>query len=147
VAGSTANNVVVGGGGKNTITGGLGRDLLIAALGASKLVAGSGDDILVGGWTDYDLTSTAMTYDKKLAALEAIMAEWGSADTYSTRVGDLTGGGGLNGSYLLTASTVHDNGQADTLSGTTGTGLDWFLAGASDLVKNKKTGEVQTPLS
>jgi hypothetical protein len=38
-----------------------------------------------------------MTYDKKLAAQEAIMAEWGSADSYATRVNDLTSGGGLNG--------------------------------------------------
>jgi hypothetical protein len=26
-----------------------------------------------------------MTYDQKLAALDAIMAEWGSTDSYSTR--------------------------------------------------------------
>src|SRR5262249_20644886 len=53
--GSTANNVLQGGGGKNTLHGGLGRDLLIAGLGASHLNAGSGDDILIGGWTAYDL--------------------------------------------------------------------------------------------
>ena len=76
-AGSTANNVIIGGGGKNQITGGLGHDLLIAGLGKSTLTAGSGDDILIGGQTDYDLTSTAMTYDRKLQALDAIMAEWG----------------------------------------------------------------------
>src|SRR5262249_11381744 len=103
VVGSTANNLVIGGGGTNQITGGMGRDLLIAGKGASTLQAGSGGDILIGGWTNYDLTSTAMTYDQKLAALEAIMAEWGSTDSYTTRVNDLTNGGGLNGSYLLNA--------------------------------------------
>jgi hypothetical protein len=145
--GSTANNVLQGGGGNNKIFGGLGRDILIAGSGASNLHAGSGDDILLGGWTDYDLTSTAMTYDRKLAALEAIMAEWGSADSYTTRVNDLQSGGGSNGQCLLNASTVHDNGQVDTLFGTTGSVFDWFLAGLSDVVKNKKTGEVQTTIS
>ena len=147
VSGSTANNVVTGGGGTNQITGGFGRDLLIAGLGKSKLFAGSGDDILIGGWTDYDLTSTAMTYDKKLAGMEAIMAEWGSTDSYSTRVADISNGGGLNGSYLLNTSTVHENGQVDTLFGATGAALDWFFAGLSDVIKNKRSGEVQTAIS
>src|SRR5262249_44877715 len=134
LAGSTDNNVLTGGGGKNQIAGGLGGDLLIARLGASKLFAGSGGDILIGGWSDYDLTSTAMTYDKKLAALEAIMAEWGSVDSYTTRVNDLTNGGGLNGSYLLNTSTVHENGQTDTLSGFTAAGLlDWFFASVANI--------------
>jgi hypothetical protein len=147
VTGSTANNVVIGGGGTNQITGGLGRDLLIAGLGASKLFAGSAGDILIGGWTDYDLTSTAMTYDQKLAALEAIMAEWGSADSYTTRVSDLTNGGGLNGSDLLNASTVHDNGQVDTLSGITAASpLDWFFASAADIIKHKNSGEATTTI-
>jgi parallel beta-helix repeat protein len=147
VAGSTANNVVIGGGGTNQITGGLGRDLLIAGPGASKLYAGSAGAILIGGSTDYDLTSTAMTYDKKLAALEAIMTEWGSVDSYTTRVNDLTNGGGLNRSYLLNTSTVHDNGQADTLFGfPAATPLDWFFAGASDTIKHKNSGEMTTTI-
>jgi hypothetical protein len=147
VAGSTANNVATGGGGTNQITGGLGSDILIAGLGGSKLFAGSADDIMIGGWTDYDLTSTAMTYDSKLAALEAIMAEWGSADSYTTRVSDLKNGGGLNGSYLVKASTVHDNGQVDWLYGTKGAALDWFFAAAADHVRNQRSGEVSTAIS
>ena len=144
--GSTANNVLTGGGGKNTLFGGQGRDLLIAGLGASQLNAGSGDDLLIGGWTAYDLTSSGMTYDQKLAALEAIMAEWGSADSYTTRLNDLQGGGGLNGSFLLNTSTVYDNGKVDTLIGSTGSAIDWFLAGLTDVLKNKKNGEVQTTI-
>jgi hypothetical protein len=149
VAGSIANNVVTGGGGTNQITGGLGRDLLIAGLGASKIFAGSAGDILIGGWTTYtDLTGTATTYDQKLTALEAIMAEWGSTDSYATRVNDLSNGGGLNGSYLLNASTVHDNGQVDTLSGITAAGpLDWFFGSATDIIKRKNSGEVVTTIS
>jgi hypothetical protein len=145
--GSTANNVLTGGGGQNTLYGGRGRDLLIAGLGASLLHAGSGDDILIGGRTDYDLTSGVMTYDQKLAALEAVMAEWGSADSYTTRVHDLRTGGGSNGSSLLNTSTVHDNGQVDTLTGTTGSAVDWFLAGLTDVLKNKRSGEVRTTIA
>jgi PKD repeat protein len=144
--GSTANNVLTGGGGRNTLYGGRGRDLLIAGLGASQLNAGSGDDLLIGGWTTYDLTSSGLPYDQKLAALEAIMAEWGSADSYTTRVNDLQGGGGLNGTSLLSTSTVHDNGKVDTLIGTTGSASDWFLAGLTDVLRNKKSGEAQTTI-
>jgi len=82
--------------------------------------------------------------------VEAIMAEWGSADSYTTRVNDLLGvsGGGLNGSSLLNTSTVHDNGQADTLSGiTSAVPIDWFLAGSTDVVKKENSGETQTLIS
>jgi Ca2+-binding RTX toxin-like protein len=152
--GSTANNVLTGGGGKNSLYGGLGRDLLIAGLGASQLTAGRGDDILIGGWTAYDLTSSGMTYHRKLAALDAIMAEWGRTDLsgtpqqqYHIRVNDLLNGGGLNGQSLLNTSTVHENGRVDTLVGTTGSALDWFLVGLTDVIQHKKTGEVQTTIS
>jgi hypothetical protein len=74
------------------------------------------------------------------------MAQWGSTDSYTTRVNALLNGGGLNGSDLLNASTVHDNGQVDTLFGIPGPVSDWFFAGVSDIVKHKNTGEVQTPI-
>ena len=35
--------------------------------------------------------------------------------------------GGLNGSYFLNATTVHDDGARDSLDGDT-SGLDWFFA-------------------
>jgi hypothetical protein len=81
------------------------------------------------------------------------MAEWGSSDSYATRVNDLLNGGGLNGSFLLNGSmvngsTVHDNGQADTLSGITATApLDWFFAGVTDAIKHYNSSEVITPIS
>ena len=45
------------------------------------------------------------------ASLEKIMAEWGSTDSYATRVADISNGGGLNGTYLLKYLTVRENGQ------------------------------------
>jgi hypothetical protein len=141
-AGSSANNVLEGGAGNDTLQAGGGRDLLVGGLGADVLHGDGGDDILIGGTTDYD---------SNLAALDAIMAEWGRTDAdYNTRINHLNGtlSGGLNGSYYLTASTVHDDAAIDTMFGEGG--MDWFFAMQSgsnkDQVKDKATGEVITGL-
>jgi hypothetical protein len=136
-SGSAANNVLTGHGTGEILTAGHGRDLLIGGTGAATLHAGIGDDILIGGWTDYDISSSGMTYDQKLAALYAIMAEWGSStDSYTTRLSALAG--------YLSPSTVHDNYQngvavADQLAGNL-LANDWFFAGLNEKVtgKNKK---------
>src|SRR5207244_11346146 len=99
--GSTANNILVGGAGTDTLQGGSGRDLLIGGAGADTLHGNGGDDIVIGNSTDYD---------SNLAALNALMAEWGRTDAdYTTRVNHLTGGagGGLNGGYFLHHITVN----------------------------------------
>src|SRR5262249_5397177 len=70
-SGRSANNVLEGGAGNDTLRGGSGRDLLVGGLGADVLHSGDGDDILIGGTTDYD---------GNLAALNAVMAEWGRTD-------------------------------------------------------------------
>jgi hypothetical protein len=133
-AGSAANNVLTGHGSNEVLTGGQGRDMLIAGTGAATLTAGVGDDILIGGSTSYDIGSNSgMTYDKQLASLYAIMAEWGSADSYATRLSALAG--------QLNTSTVHDNyasGKpvADQLLGNA-LANDWFFAGVNDVVKGK----------
>lgn len=134
--GSSANNVLVGGSGNDLLYGGSGRDLLIGGGGADTLSAGSGDDLLIGGATDYD---------SNLVALDAIMAEWGRTDiSYQQRIADLDGAasGGLNGQYLLNATTVHDDGASDQLAG--GGGQDWYIASADDVVSGKKHNEVVT---
>src|SRR5262249_12870873 len=136
--GSVVGNVWVGGGGADQIVGGKGADILIGGAGQSTLQAGSGGAILIGGTTDYD---------NNAAALAAILAEWGRTDIdYTTRIAHLMGtmSGGLNGAYLLNASTVHDNGLADTL--TRGAGLDWFFAGLAGRIKNRTSGETTTTI-
>jgi hypothetical protein len=136
-SGSTANNVLVGGAGNETLVGGSGRDLLIGGKGADTLRAGSGGAILIGGTTDYDAN---------IPALMAIMKEWGRTDAdYNTRLKHLNGtlGGGLNGSYRLTKTTIHDDSAIDSLYG--GAGLDWFLVGngkTKDRVFGQTSGEV-----
>jgi hypothetical protein len=145
VSGSIAGNVVVGGGGSNKLIGGLGRDILIAGAGPSTLQAGNppsmppgqGGAILIGGTTDFD---------NNAAALASILAEWSRTDIdYSMRIAHLMGPtGGLNGSNFLNATTVHDNHMVDTLTG--GSGMDWFFAGMTDVLKNQATGETVTPI-
>jgi hypothetical protein len=148
--GSAANNVLTGHGSNEILIGGKGRDLLIGGTGAAMLNAGVGDDILIGGWTNYDISSSGMTYDKKLAALEAIMAEWGSTDPYGTRLNKLTGSLNTNTVPSLNTNTVHDNlsnGVAivDTLSGNAAAN-DWFFAGLNDNVTGKNINDAVTTI-
>ncbi len=138
-SGSTANNILVGGAGNDTLHAGSGRDILIGGGGADVLYAGGGGDILIGGTTDWDDNLTALT---------ALRAEWGRTDlSYQARINHLDGAvaGGLNGSYLLDAQTVHDDGAVDQLFG--GGGMDWFFAGPSDVLSNVKRGDVITKIS
>jgi hypothetical protein len=145
-AGSAANNVLTGHGANEVLTGGQGRDLLIAGTGAATLNAGAGADILIGGSTNYDIgSSSGMTYDKQLAAVDAIMAEWGSAASSTTRVHALVVDGYLNG------STVHDNSAsgkpvADQLLGNALVN-DWFFAGVNDAVKGKSKNAQVTSIT
>jgi hypothetical protein len=144
-SGSAANNVLVGGGGTVRLIGGQGRDILIGGAGQATLQAGAGGDILIGGMT---------AYDNNAAALAALLAEWGSADDYATRIADLTNTTGgknvINGMYFFLNNgmtgprTVFGNGLADNLYG--GAGTDWFFAGMMDVLFNKTAGEVVTPL-
>ena len=138
--GSTANNILVGGAGTDTLQGGSGRDLLIGGGGGDTLHGNGGDDIVIGNSTDYD---------SNLAALNAVMAEWGRTDAdYTTRVNHLNGsaGGGLNGGYFLNSATVHDDAAVDQLYGEAN--IDWFFSTASgtnkDKVNDLVSGEIVT---
>jgi hypothetical protein len=139
-AGSSANNVLVGGGGKDSLTGGRGRDILIGGAGASTLRAGGGGDILIAGRT---------AYDADLAALLAVLAEWGRPDrSYAARVSNLFNGGsdGLNGTARLAPPTVTVAAGVDQLFG--GAGSDWFWIAArpsaTDQVNNFGLGDIVT---
>jgi hypothetical protein len=71
------------------------------------------------------------------------MAEWGSADSYSTPQNALAG-------YLNTG-TVHDNAAngkaiADALNGNLNA-ADWFFAGLNDVIKGKNKNDGVTAIS
>jgi Ca2+-binding RTX toxin-like protein len=138
---TTTTNVLVGGPGGSALTGGAGRDILIGGGAAATLTAGSGDDILIAGTT---------RYNNKLAALAAIMTEWGRTDlTYEQRVQDLFGKGtdGYTGPLLNAQSVARDTAISQLVGGTSG-GLDWFWfaqnAKLTDKLGDYSTGETAT---
>jgi len=135
LTGDSQGNILIGGAGADNITGGSGRSILIGDQGADTITAGSGDTILTGGSPDFDSSSVAHDL-----ALESILAEWQSSDSYATRIAHIKNGGGLNGSNTLVFGvTVHDDGSANTLIG--GVGNDWFFQGSKDTIKNLRKGE------
>jgi Ca2+-binding RTX toxin-like protein len=137
--------VLVGGEGDDTLTGDDGRDLMIGGLGADTITGSKDEDILIAGWT---------SFDDNLAALSAIMAEWGStAITNANRVAHLSGtAGGLNGSTFLRGSdvsggvgnqTVFDDNAVDRLTGSQG--FDWFMANTA--LDNSTVKDIITDLA
>jgi phospholipase C len=112
-------SVLVGGAGSDTLIGGSTASILIGSQGADHLRAGSAGDLLIAGPT---------SFDANLKALKGLSAEWSSAGTYQERIDALTGAaaGGLNGSYVLSSSTLSDDNSPDDLKG--GLGRDWYFA-------------------
>jgi Ca2+-binding RTX toxin-like protein len=133
LTGNSQGNILIGGPGANTITGGSGRSILIADKGTGTVTGGSADDIVIGGYTSYDSSSTANDL-----ALEAILGEWQSRDSYTTRISKIKAG--LTGGYkLVWGKTVHDNGQVVILTG--GGGRNWFFKGTKDTITDYHSGE------
>src|SRR5262249_44694957 len=123
--------ILLGGGGNDVLLGGPGPSLLISGGGQSFLRA-LGPAILIGGHTDYDANN---------AALFALLAEWSRPDLgYSSRVADLLHGGGLNGSAVLDAATVHPDMAPALLAD--GAGLDLYFASADDWLVGNQKGEM-----
>jgi len=100
-------------------------------VGLDSLFGEANDDILIGGTTSVDNDADAVA---------AIFAEWTSGNNYATRVNNLRSGGGANGAFVLDDTTVSDDGVKDTLFGNGG--LDWFLFGDSDKVKDLASNEL-----
>ncbi|HEX5472602.1 MAG TPA: hypothetical protein VFW73_11985, partial [Lacipirellulaceae bacterium] len=138
LVGGSGNNILVGGDGSDVIVGGNGRDLVIGGTGSDVLTGGGGDDILIDGYTSHDNDTTA---------LDAIMAEWTSADSFSTRVANLTGSGGL----LQSGVAVFDDGDHDVLA--SGAGHDLVFAntdlwsGDFDVASVQLVSDILEPVS
>jgi Ca2+-binding RTX toxin-like protein len=140
--GGSGNDILIGGAGNDVLNGGAGRDILIGGLGADRLVGQEGDDILVGGTTVYDDLSNPLN----LQALNAIMAEWGSTDSYEQREAFIIGNagtGGLNGSsFLLPSLTGFDGGAQDQITGSAGRDL-FFVENPDRITDLAATEHVQ----
>jgi hypothetical protein len=135
--GNSQGNILIGGSGTNTITGGSGRSILIGGTGKDTVTGGSGNDILIAGYTDYDTSSLAND-----VALEAILTEWQSADSYTTRISKIKAG--VGGAKFVWGTTVHDNStsNANKLTGADEPGAhNWFFANLSHTTTNRSTGE------
>jgi hypothetical protein len=119
LTGNALGNVLLGSGGRDTLDGGAGSDLLIA------------------GTTSYEALPNDLVF---------ILREWARTDAgYDQKVTDLTSGGGLNGSRLLSAANVFGDASGSTLLG--GDGLDWFFARVpGDATDADGVNEVVTPL-
>jgi hypothetical protein len=138
-AGFHGTAVLDGGGGKAKLTGGCGRNILIGGTGQSTLIGGAASDLLIGDSTSYDSGTVA-----NITALEAIMAEWASADSYTRRISDLLGttSGGLNGSNFLNSTTVFNAHVKDTMTGRKG--RDWFFSSSGDVITDLNKGGTET---
>jgi hypothetical protein len=129
---SGGGNAIVYGGtaGRSTLTAaGSGDDILIGAGPGDKLTdSGSGMNILIGGGAGRDtltgngndtLVSGTCSYDSNnaanIAALDAILAEWTSSDSYSVRFGKILAGVGALGADALDSSTVSQDANANML--------------------------------
>jgi hypothetical protein len=69
------------------------------------------------------------SYDNNMAALDAILNEWASGNSYATRISNILNGGGATSGNALTRSTVIQDGALDTLTGPTGgaSTQNWFI--------------------
>ncbi len=135
LVGDSQPSVLLGGAGADVISGGSGQSILIGEEGKDVITAGSGGAILIGGVANYDGDTLANDM-----ALESILAEWQSAQSYKTRVTDILNGGGLNGTNrLVWKVTVHDDLSANKLTG--GAGQNWLFKGVHDKLFNMKRGQ------
>ncbi|MFO1064992.1 MAG: PKD domain-containing protein [Pirellulales bacterium] len=136
LAGGSGRDIIFGEQGDDSIYGGSGRDVLIGGTGADMLSGNDFDDVLIAGFTAFDGEFNLRGWGASLSlieqrrAVEAIMSEWTSSNSYSQRIANLTGVGNnlrRNASYYLIADqTVFDDWQRDELWGDGGT--DWFFA-------------------
>jgi hypothetical protein len=128
LTGSIYGSVLDGLGGNDTLTAysGGGRSVLIGGAGKDTLRGNAAGDILIGGSTAWDSNPANLA-----AAMNAIFAEWKSADTFTQRQAYLRGPRGhYNGSTFLippgsTGQTVFDDGVKDSIVG--GGGSDWII--------------------
>jgi hypothetical protein len=146
-AAGSGDDILIGDGAGDKLTdSGSGMNILIGGGAGGDTLTGNGNDILVSGATQYDSNTAA-----NIAALDAILAEWTSSDSYMTRTNKISGlEAGL--SALLNSNTITQDAKANTLKDSTSQTQfgNWFLywsnSQGKDTVKMDKnnTGSSET---
>jgi Ca2+-binding RTX toxin-like protein len=135
--GGDGNNVLVGGSGNNVLIGGAGKDTLLGRGQHDLLIGGSGQDVLLALGAGDILISGSTSFDNNQSALDAIMREWTSRDSYQQRVDDLTNVAGpgfsrrLNGNFFLVPATIQNDDVSNLVF--VGTGQNLLLVKDSGL--------------
>jgi hypothetical protein len=119
LTGGAQGNILVGDGNNNMITGVGVRNVLIGGPGHAVIHGGPAGDLIVGGHTTYD------TPVLNPAALDAIFAEWQSADSYWTRVAKITAGVPPMAAKFVLGTTVFDVVPSDNIN--PGNGMYWKI--------------------
>jgi Ca2+-binding RTX toxin-like protein len=117
------------------LRGGAGSDLIIAGAGAGNVTGNAGSDLLI---------DSSVTHESSLPALQAILSEWSSSTAYLTRIDHLTGAvaGGLNGSTLLTTTTVTGSGSSSAFLGGSEQDWSWHNSMTSPAMSDREPGEI-----
>jgi hypothetical protein len=140
--GSGDDTMIGAGAGYKLTDSGSGMNILIAGGAGGDTLTGNGNDILASGTTRYDADNAA-----NIAALDAIIAEWTSSDSYSARIGKILAGVGALGADAVDSSTVSQDANADTLRDGSSQvqNNNWFVGWSNDTVK-KNASETKTVL-
>lgn len=96
---------------------------------------------MISGTTTYGVNNPA-----NIVALDAILAEWSSSDSYAVRISKISTGitVGTN-TYALNSTTVKSNGFGNTVSdGTQPNQQNWFIITAKDTVTAVGTEKTTT---
>ncbi|MHC5537132.1 beta strand repeat-containing protein [Singulisphaera rosea] len=122
LTGNAAPNILIGGAGNDTLTAGAGGGILIGEAGTDVIQGGNGNDIVIGGTSSFDGNETA---------LDAILAEWESSDSFAARIAQIRSGVSYGGPSpaSFSSTTINLNGRSK-LGG--GSGNDWFWSGIND---------------
>jgi Ca2+-binding RTX toxin-like protein len=158
--GSEGNDVLIGGSGNDKLNGGNGHDWLSGNAGNDTLIGWNGRDVLIGGEGSDKLNDSASlvsgygediliggrtSYDTNKSAIDAIMLAWLGSETFTNRVKQLNTTGINAGTIFLNATTVFDDGVADTFFG--GLGSDWYFARLTNATGLETTDAVGNELT
>jgi hypothetical protein len=133
--GGKVADVLIGGAGIDKITGGGGNDFLSAGDGADKATGSAGDDVIASGG------GAITTYTAPNAqAIRDLMNAWAAGTDYAAKVTAITVTGVGDGPTTFGASTLSDDADLDTVTGSSGN--DAFFVnttGGTIVDKLKKT--------